>query len=78
MKHVFKRLDVVSAGEYQITLASSDGSERSFLLRVDDGDIQVVTWQDDFFEFMNQNVSSAQLLFETVLAAHRAIAKALP
>jgi hypothetical protein len=66
-----------AAGSYQVVLEDANGA-RVFTLTVEADDIQCVTWQDDFAEYMSQNLAPASTLFEAVMAFHRAEGLSVP
>jgi hypothetical protein len=63
---------------FRIVLEEANRTVRTFILNVEEGDIQCVTWQSDFAEYMNQNLGPASSLFEAVLAFHRARCPCVP
>jgi hypothetical protein len=67
-----KSIEHEGADLYRIVLEEENRTVRTFTLGVEEGDIQCVTWQNDFAEYMNQNLGPASKLFEAVLAFHRA------
>jgi len=58
---------------YRVELEGSDGTVRSFIFDVHEGDIQVVSWRPDFASYMEQNLGPAAPVFEAVLSFHRAV-----
>lgn len=67
-----KSIAHVGADSFRIELEKANRTVRTFIFNVEEGDIQCVTWQSDFAEYMNQNLGRASTLFEAVLAFHRA------
>ena len=63
-----RRLD---ANRYEVQVESAI-SDRTFVLSVEDGDIQVVTWTPEFAAFVSHNFGPAEPLMQAVLAVHRA------
>lgn len=56
---------------YSVVLEEAGGQRRVFELGIQEGDITVVTWGDDFAAYLGQNLGAAAPLFELILAAHR-------
>jgi hypothetical protein len=65
-------------GSYAVTVLSMKGESLVFTFRVDDHDIQIVTWSKEFVDYMEHNLSPAQPVFEAILAFHRAQSAQLP
>ncbi len=59
------------AQSYRVLLEEADHTTRVFTLTVEEGSIQVVTWQDDFATYMDKNLGPVSSLLEAVLAFHR-------
>lgn len=73
MSVLLKSIALFDNQSYQVTLRDGQGEIKTFVLCVEEkSDIRVVTWQDDFAAFFNQNLANASLLFEAVLAFDRA------
>jgi hypothetical protein len=63
---------------YQVVLQLGRGSQ-SFTFQVDQlHGIDVVTWDNDFRELMGGDEGRAKLLFEAILAFHRAQSMSAP
>ena len=70
------RLEVAS---YAIILEDvQNGNEKTFVMKVDDGDIPVVVWHEDFAAFMRMNIGPAAPVLEAVLTFHLAQRAHLP
>lgn len=67
-----------ASGSYLVSLETRGGAIKTFAFDVQEGDIQVVTWHDDFASYMDYNLGPAAALFEAVLAFHRAQNLELP
>lgn len=65
-----KSISRESAQTYRIVLEEEEGGSRTFLFDVEEGDIKVVKWRDDFAEYMRQNLGPASRLFESILVFH--------
>jgi hypothetical protein len=63
---------------YNIFLEDENKQTRVFAFTVEEGDIQSVAWQDDFAEYLEQNLAPAAPLFEAILTFHRAHRLRLP
>lgn len=75
---VLKSITDTGERSYQVVLEHENRTRRVFTLTVEPGEIQCVTWRDDFAEYMSQNMASASTLFEAVLAFHRARRMSVP
>jgi hypothetical protein len=64
---------------YRVSLESTNGASlKSFLFKVQQGEIDVVTSPDDFVLYMAYNLGPASALLEAVLAFHYAQNLTLP
>jgi hypothetical protein len=63
---------------YRVAIENINGESRSFLFEVQNGEIDLVTYQDDFVLYMSYNLGPAAPLFEAVLKFHYAQNLELP
>jgi hypothetical protein len=64
---------------YRVSLETNNGNSlRSFIFEVQEGEIDVVTYHDDFVLYMSHNLAPAAPLLEAVLGFHRAQNMELP
>jgi len=79
MSHQVVEIKHHGDGLYDVVLQEADsGSTKSFRFVVEEGDIQLVKPPNDFAVFMSMNLAAASLLYQAVLAFHRAHALRLP
>jgi hypothetical protein len=67
-----KSIALEAGNSYRVELEDTTGATRVFILEVQEGGIQVVTWLDDLSLYMGQNMGPASPLFEAVLKFHQA------
>lgn len=73
MNVVLKSVSCLDNASYGVTLGDEHGEVRTFVLRVTEADgIRVVTWEDEFATYLDQNLAHASSLFEAILALDRA------
>ncbi len=58
-------------GTYEVSVTSL-GVMKCFLFEVEDGEIQVVKWSDEFAKYMDNNLGPAEPILEAILTFHQA------
>jgi hypothetical protein len=79
MKVFFEKIVSSEGSRYRVSVSVSGLVEaREFVLVVSGGDIRVVSWSDDFAQFMGHNMGPAKSLMEAILALDRSQGLELP
>jgi hypothetical protein len=76
---ILREIRQSESGVYDVGLAEAENEQpRRFRFQVEEGDIQVLTWTNEFAEYMNHNLGPVKRLLEAILAFHRAQKISIP